>query len=96
MDIVTLHKNADRVAGIFNGLSIFVVVVGVVTGLAALIVGFVVGLQNDDSLVVAIIGAIVSTVVIGIYTAIAWAAIQLAALVAGYIKVRTGPGQVRG
>lgn len=96
MDILTLHRNADRVASIFNGLSIFVVVVGVLTAVAALIAGFVVGLQDDDSLLVAIVGAVVSAVVIGVYTAITWAGVQLAAVVAGYVKVRTGPDAPRG
>ena len=40
MDIATIHRNADRVASIFNGLSIFVIVIGVITAVLVLIGGF--------------------------------------------------------
>ena len=39
-DETTLHKNADRVAAIFNALSIFVLVVGALGAIAVLIAGF--------------------------------------------------------
>ncbi len=88
MDIATIHKNADRVASIFNGLSIFVIVVGAATAVLLLIGGFT---SDADG---AIIQGIALALVAVIYTAITWAGVQLAALVAGYIKVRTSAGAV--
>ena len=88
MDIATIHRNADRVASIFNGLSIFVIVIGVITAVLVLIGGFT---SDADG---AIIQGIALALVALIYTAITWAGVQLAALVAGYIKVRTSAGAV--
>ena len=88
MDITTLHKNADRVASIFNALSIFVLVIGLIAATIVLIGGVIAAL-NSDSPAVGILGALVA----GVYTAITWAGVQLAAVIAGYVKVRTTPGQ---
>jgi hypothetical protein len=88
MDIATIHKNADRVASIFNGLAMFVIVIGIVTAVLALIGGFTAG--GSTSIIQGIALALVALV----YTAITWAGVQLAALVAGYIRVRTGAGVV--
>ena len=100
MDETTLHKNADRVAAIFNALSIFVLVVGALGAIAVLIAGFAgAGMsRGGGSSIAAIVGGIVGALFAVIYTLIAWAGVQLAALVAGYIKVKTalppaaGPG----
>jgi hypothetical protein len=91
MDETTLHKNADRVAAIFNALSIFVLVVGALGAIAVLIAGFAgAGMsRGGGSSIAAIVGGIVGALVAVIYTLIAWAGVQLAALVAGYIKVKT-------
>ncbi len=88
MDIATIHKNADRVASIFNGLSLFVIVIGVITAALVLIGGFA---SDADG---AIIQGIAFALIVLVYTAITWAGVQLAALVAGYIKVRTGAGSI--
>ena len=90
MDIDTIHRNADRVAGIFNALATLVLVIGSIIALLVLVGGFI-GAFNDDS-GPSILSGIAAALLIGIYTAITWAGVQLSALVAGYIKVRTGPG----
>jgi len=92
MDITTLHKNADRVASIFNALSIFVLVIGLIAATIVLIGGLIAAFSSDST-VVGILGALVGALVAGVYTAITWAGVQLAALIAGYVKVRTTPGQ---
>jgi uncharacterized membrane protein (UPF0136 family) len=90
MDIDTIHRNADRVSSIFNALAMFVLVIGTVVALLALVGGFV-GAFNSDS-GPSIISGIALALLIAVYTAITWAGVQLSALVAGYIKVRTAPG----
>lgn len=92
MDITTLHKNADRVASIFNALSIFVLVIGLVAAAVVLIGGLIAAL-NTDAPFVGILGALLGAILAAVYTAITWAGVQLAAVVAGYVKVRTSPGQ---
>jgi hypothetical protein len=86
MDTATIHKNADRVASIFNALATFVLVIGIIVAALVLIGGF----MNEDG--TAILQGIAAALVILVYTAITWAGVQLAALVAGYIRVRTTTG----
>jgi uncharacterized membrane protein YeaQ/YmgE (transglycosylase-associated protein family) len=102
MDQPTLHRNADRVARIFNALSIFVLVIGLLGAIAVLLSGFV-GAFLGSSLsrysdysdgsaglaIASIVSGIIGALAVVIYTLITWAGVQLAALVAGYIKVRT-------
>jgi hypothetical protein len=92
MDITTLHKNADRVSSIFNALSIFVLIIGGLGALVVLIAGFATA-GSSDAPFVAILGGLIGALVAGIYTAITWAGVQLAAVIAGYVKVRTSPGE---
>lgn len=95
MDLPTLHKNADRVSGIFNALSIFILIVGGLTALAVL-AGGILASTGAETPVVTVLGAIVGALLVGVYTAITWAGVQLAAIVAGYIKLRTSPGVIAG
>ena len=92
MDITTLHKNADRVASIFNALSMFVLVIGLLAATLVLLGGVIAAL-NSDSTLVGILGALLGALLAAVYTAITWAGVQLAAVVAGYVKVRTSLGQ---
>jgi uncharacterized membrane-anchored protein len=92
MDVATLHKNADRVASIFNALSIFVLVIGLIAAAVVLVVGLIAAFSSDSPFV-GILGALVGALVAGIYAAITWAGVQLAAVIAGYIKVRTSGSQ---
>lgn len=102
MDQPTLHRNADRVARIFNVLSIFVLVLGLLVAIGVLLSGFVgafVGSSltrysdySDGSAglaIASIVSGIIGALAVVVYTLITWAGVQLAALVAGYIKVRT-------
>ena len=45
---------------------------------------------------ITIFGGLVGALVVGIYTAITWAGVQLAAVIAGYVQVRTGTGSLPG
>jgi hypothetical protein len=90
MDIATIHKNADRVSSIFNALAMFVLVIGTIVAILVLVGGFIGAFSSDTG--GSIISGIAAALVIGVYTAITWAGVQLSALVAGYIKVRTSAG----
>lgn len=81
-----IARNADRVSSIFNAVAVFVLVVGLLAAVGALISG-IVNVGNDGA--GAVIGGIVSALIIGVYAVITWAGVQLAALVAGYIKLRS-------
>jgi hypothetical protein len=105
MDETKLHKNAGRVAAVFNALSVIVVIIGVLVAAGILIAGLVgAGLSGQlietsaSSRAAARLGSIIGGVVgaIGalIYTVIVWAGIQLSAIIAGYIQARTGPQAV--
>lgn len=86
-----IARNADRVSRIFNAVAIFVLVVGLLAAIGALIGGIVqVGTDGAG----AVIGGIVAALLIAVYAIITWAGVQLAALIAGYIKLRSStPGQ---
>ncbi|GAA3615210.1 hypothetical protein [Microlunatus ginsengisoli] len=105
MDETRLHKNAGRVAAVFNALSIVVVIIGVLIAAAVLIAGFVgAGISSQlaessassraAARLASILGGVIGAIGTLVYTVIAWAGVQLSALVAGYIKVRTGPQPV--
>jgi hypothetical protein len=85
MDQDQIVRNADRVSSIFNALALAVLVIGLVAAIGALVSG-ILQITNDGA--GALIGGIVAALVIGVYALITWAGVQLAALVAGYIKVR--------
>jgi ABC-type uncharacterized transport system permease subunit len=89
MDQATINRNADRVSAIFNAVAIVVLIVGFLAALFALLAGiFSIGTEGIDAL----FGGLAAALIIAVYTIITWAGVQLAALVAGYIKVRTaGP-----
>lgn len=86
MDQAQIALNADRVSSIFNAVAIVVLVVGLLAALGALISG-IVQVGNDGA--GAVIGGIVAALIIAVYAVITWAGVQLAALVAGYIKLRS-------
>ncbi|HKJ55053.1 MAG TPA: hypothetical protein VJ978_03625 [Nitriliruptoraceae bacterium] len=86
MDPQTLHRNAGRVAGIFNALATFILVIGAISIVAA----FIQALTADEGLLVGIMAGLLAAFLIALYVALSWAAVQIAALVAGYIQVRTG------
>ena len=88
MDTVTLHKNADRVSSIFNALATVVLVVGLAAAVLYAVIGFVNASDSTNAFGSILLGLIVALLV-AVYTLITWAGVQLAALVAGYIRVRT-------
>lgn len=84
---VNVAAKAQKVATIFDILAILVLVVG---GLAA---GFVllasfIGAVSDSSSIAFFPGLLLA-LFIGVYTALTWASITLATVVAGYIANRT-------
>lgn len=91
MDQDQIARNADRVSRIFNAVAVFVLVVGLLAAIGAIISGIVqVGREGGG----AVIGGIVAALIIAVYAIITWAGVQLAALIAGYIKLRSSaPGQ---
>ncbi len=85
MDNAQLNRNAGRVAGIFNTLSMVIVVLGVIAAIS----GFFGAIASETGILVGVLGGIIVVLFIGLYVALAWAGVQMAALVAGYIHVRT-------
>lgn len=85
MDATTLHKNAQRTANIFNAVATYVLIVG---GFAA-VVGFVQSVLESDDVLVGILAGLLVALAIVVYVMVAWALVQLGALVAGYIQHRT-------
>jgi uncharacterized oligopeptide transporter (OPT) family protein len=84
MDIGSLNRRAARVSGIFNVLANFVVVLGGIGIVIALIAAFASG--NGGS---GVATGLLLAVGIAIYVVLIWAGIQLSSLVAGYIYTRT-------
>jgi uncharacterized membrane protein len=79
MDISNLNRRAERVSDIFHLLAMLVAVVGGFAAVVAIVSAITSGLGER----------VVWGIGIAIYTVLAWAAIQLSSLVAGYIHSRT-------
>ncbi len=86
MDQSTLYRRAGSVATIFSTLATVVLVLGVL----AMIAGFIQAIAAADEVLVGIFAGLLVVLAIGVYVAVSWAAITMAALVAGYIQTRTG------
>ena len=84
MDIASLNSRAERVSTIFNILANVVAVLG---GLITVVLFFT-AFSSSVNTAAGLAGAVGAA----IYTVLAWAAIQLSSLVAGYIHAPTmGP-----
>lgn len=78
---------ATSVARIFNAVAIFVLIVGAVLIGGNLLIGIFGG--YGDSWLWSFVMGIVFAAVTAVYTAITWAGVTLATIVAGYIALRT-------
>lgn len=85
MDHATLNRRAGSVATIFSTLATVVLVLGVL----AMIAGFIQAIAGADEVLVGIFAGLLVVFAIGVYVAVSWAGITMAALVAGYIQTRT-------
>lgn len=86
MDRQTLNTRAGAVAGIFS----IVASVLIILGLLAIIAGFIQAVAEADEVFVGIMAGLLVAFAIGVYVVLAWASVQLFALVAGYIEMRSG------
>lgn len=85
MDHATLNRRAGSVAAIFNTLATVVLVLGII----AMVAGFIQAIAASDSVLAGIFAGLLVALAVGVYVAVSWAGITLAALVAGYIQTRT-------
>ena len=86
MDRSRLSQRAGSVTGIYNTIATVVVLIGIL----AIVAGFIQAIaQADGDLFVGIMAGILVGLAILVYVVVAWAGIQMFALVAGYIHVRT-------
>lgn len=85
MDHATLNRRAGSVATIFSTLATVVLILGAIAAIA----GFIQAIAASDSILLGIFAGILVALAIGVYVAVSWAGITMAALVAGYIQTRT-------
>jgi hypothetical protein len=81
-----LSQRAGRVSGIYQTIATVVIILGVL-GIAA---GFVAAISRYDDVLVGIMAGLFFSVLMLVYVVVAWAGVQMFAIVAGYIHVRTG------
>lgn len=86
---IAIRSKATKVARIFDILATVVLIVGALGVVTTSLLG-VVGLFSDDGGFGTLLIALASAVGIAIYTALTWAGITLATIVAGYIAERSG------
>lgn len=80
-----LSQRAGTVSGIFQTIATVVIILGILGIVAAFIQAIS---DADGDLFVGIMAGLLVSLVILVYVVVAWAAIQMFALVAGYIHVR--------
>lgn len=86
---IAIRSKATKVARIFDILATVVLIIGAL-GIAAMAFSGVVGLFSDDGGLGALVIALAGAVGVAIYTALTWAGITLATIIAGYIAERSG------
>ena len=87
INTLPIQSKAQKVATIFDALATIILIVGGL-GIGVLAIGGVIGLFSDggfQALVIALLGMLG----VAIYTALMWASITLATIVAGYISQRS-------
>ena len=85
MESAELHRKAGAVAGIYNTIATIVVVLGVIGVVAA----FIQSIAAADTILGGIFAGVLISAAIAVYVIVAWAGVQLFAIVAGYIQSRT-------
>jgi uncharacterized Tic20 family protein len=84
-DRETLARRAGTVAGIYQTIATVVIIVGVL----AMIAGFIQAVANTDDTFVGIMAGLLVALAILVYVIVAWAGVQMFALVSGYISHRS-------
>lgn len=84
-----IRNKATNVARIFNILATAVLIVGAL-GIVLVSLSGVVALFSDGGGLGALLVALLGAVGVAIYTALTWAGITLATIIAGYIAERSG------
>ncbi|HEU4319949.1 MAG TPA: hypothetical protein VFS66_07695 [Acidimicrobiia bacterium] len=87
-DRESLANRAGAVSGIYQTIAIVVIILGIL----GVVAGFIQAIADADDVFVGIMGGLLVALVILVYVVVAWAGIQMFALVAGYIHQRTKPG----
>lgn len=86
MERESLASRAGAVSAIFQTIATVVIILG----LLGIIAGFIQTIaSSDDDLFVGIMAGVLVAFVIAVYVVVAWAGVQMFALVAGYIGLRT-------
>lgn len=86
MDRDRLAARAGAVSGIYQTIATVVIILGVLGVVAA----FIQAIANADDVFVGVMAGILISLVILVYVVVAWAGVQMFALVSGYIYQRTG------
>ncbi len=85
MDRQSLSNRAGTVGGIYGTIATIVLIIG---GLA-MIGGFIQAVAAADDVLAGVLVGVVIALAIGVYVVVAWAGVQLFALVARYIQLRS-------
>lgn len=85
MDRSRLSQRAGSVSGIYNTIATVVIILGIL----GVVAGFIQAIAQADDVFVGIMAGLVVGLAILVYVVVAWAGVQMFALVAGYIHVRT-------
>lgn len=85
MDRDRLAARAGAVAGIYQTIATVVIIVGIL----AMVAGFIQAVAETDDTFVGIMAGLLVALAILVYVVVAWAGVQMFALVAGYIHQRT-------
>ena len=80
-----LAARSGAVAGIYQVIATVVIIVGVL----AMIAGFIQAVASADDTFIGIMAGLLVALAILVYVVVAWAGVQMFALVAGYIHQRT-------
>lgn len=81
----SLTARSGAVAGIYQTIATVVIIVGVL----AMIAGFLQAVIDADDVLVGILAGLLVALAILVYVVVAWAGVQMFALVAGYIHHRS-------
>lgn len=85
MDRDSLAARAGAVAAIFQTIATVVIILGIL----GVVAGFIQTIAAADEVFVGVMAGILVAFVIAVYVVVAWAGVQMFALVAGYIGLRT-------
>lgn len=85
MDRDSLTARSGAVSGIYQTIATVVIIVGIL----GMVAGFIQAIAETDDTFVGIMAGLLVALVILVYVVVAWAGVQMFALVAGYIHHRS-------